>query len=127
MYKTSTPYLFSGCVMLMDTDKERSIGLGTSYKQDQMKEGECMISKDIAKNLALQEGDIMYLSLQMYQNLVSLIQMFNREVATPNELPLISVYSITSGGISSKVRIPCRVKHVMDGTYDKFPKETAKD
>ena len=63
----------------------------------------------------------------MYQNLISLIQKFNKEVAAPQELPLISVYSITAGGISSKVRIPCRVKHVMESTYGKFPKETASD
>lgn len=66
IYSQSTPYLFSGCVMLMDTEKEREIGLGTAYKLDEMNEGECLISQDIADNLALEEGDIMYLSLQMY-------------------------------------------------------------
>ena len=66
IYSQSTPYLSSGCVMLMDTEKELEIGLGTAYKLDEMNERECLISQDIADNLALEEGDIMYLSLQMY-------------------------------------------------------------
>ena len=52
--------------MLMDTDREREIGLGTRYKFDAMSEGQCLVSTDLAEMLELEENDLMYMSLSMF-------------------------------------------------------------
>ena len=48
-----------------------------------MKEGECLINEQMAGPLKVQEGDIIYTKIDMYQNLVALIDKFNDEVADP--------------------------------------------
>jgi len=59
--------------MLMDTEKEREIGLGTMYKYEAMSEGQCTISKEFADQLKVEVGDVMYVQMYMYQNLYALI------------------------------------------------------
>ena len=59
--------------MLMDTEKEREIGLGTMYKYESMSEGQCTISKEFADQLKVEVGDVMYVQMYMYQNLYALI------------------------------------------------------
>ena len=36
------------CLILMDTEREREIGLGTQYDYPALKDGECLISDSLA-------------------------------------------------------------------------------
>ena len=76
-------YLLQSCLMFMDTQLERDIDLGSRYKFEPMKEGECLINEQMAESLKVLEGDIIYTKIDMYQNLVALIDKFNDEVADP--------------------------------------------
>jgi hypothetical protein len=50
-YKVVPAVRTSGCLMLMDTEKERKIGLASRYKHAAMKDGECFIDKTMANFL----------------------------------------------------------------------------
>ena len=54
------------CLMLMDTEREREIGLGSMYKFDAMSEGQCLVSQEFANQLKIKKGDIMYVQMYMY-------------------------------------------------------------
>ena len=72
--------------MLIDTDLERKIGLGTRYPFESLGRGECMMHERMATALRLKEGDIFYLQVDMYQNFIDLVDIFNRDVAKPRNL-----------------------------------------
>lgn len=44
VYKKDRDYSMTGCVMFMDTQRERDIDLGSKYTYDPMNEGECLVS-----------------------------------------------------------------------------------
>jgi hypothetical protein len=44
MYDTLLSYGDFGCLMLMDTDRERKAGIGATYRHKAMNKGECTIS-----------------------------------------------------------------------------------
>lgn len=76
-------YLLQSCLMFMDTQLERDIDLGSRYTFDPMKEGMCLINEQMADSLKVVSGDIIYTKVDMYQNLIALIDKFNDEVADP--------------------------------------------
>lgn len=51
----------SGCLMLIDTELERKIELGTRYPFKPLGRGECMMHERMAVALRLKEGDVFYL------------------------------------------------------------------
>ena len=48
-----------------------------------MKEGMCLINEQMAESLKVKQGDIIYTKIDMYQNLIALIDKFNEEIAEP--------------------------------------------
>ena len=84
--RESIPNLFfnySSCVMLMDTDREKEIGLGASYPFEKLQTGECFINAQMASTLKVQTGDVIYNQLNLYQNLMAMIDLYNTNIAIP--------------------------------------------
>ena len=44
-----------------------------------MTEGECFINEDMAEDMHLREGDLIYQRINIYQNLVALIDIYNNQ------------------------------------------------
>jgi hypothetical protein len=109
------------CLMLMDTEKERTINLGSRYTFPPLDEGECFINEDQAMIMKVKEGDYIYHSLNMYQNLVGLIDAYNTKVAGPERIPQIPRDIVQAGNESSVVEFPCKVAIIGNQTYGKFP------
>lgn len=78
-------YQATACVLLMDTQREKDIGLASSYQYDAMTEGQCLISQSYADTLEVEVGDVIYLNLPIYENLKALIHQYNKEVAEPRQ------------------------------------------
>lgn len=78
IYGSNKDYPYQTCVVLMDTEREREIHLGAKYKYPAMTEGQCLINKYMADQMNVVEGDVVYNKFDIYQNLVSLIDEFNR-------------------------------------------------
>ena len=108
VYK-SRDFTLTGAVMFMDTQRERDIDLGSMYQFDPMNEGECLISQHMADNLGVHEGDVVYSSIDMYNNLVGMIDIYNIE-KDPSDLPL-NKYALVRGS-DTQITIPCRVEHI---------------
>ena len=81
--------------MLIDTDIERSIKIGTNYTYDPMTEGQCFINSKLAKQMNMTEGDILHQKMDMYQNLVAIIKNYNKDVAIPQKLKKIKIDDAT--------------------------------
>ena len=113
--------------MYFDTQKERDIELGSRYKFDPMTEGKCYISDQMASQLGVEEGDFIYTKIDMYQNLIAIIDGYNDDVAIPKNLTQISRSSVTKGADNQKVELPCKVTYIGDQSYGKFPKEAVSD
>ena len=86
MYGQFWTYADYGCVMLIDTEREREGEVASQYPFPAMKQAECTISEQMALALEVEEGDMMYASLDVYHVLIALIDMYNEEVAVPNGL-----------------------------------------
>ena len=115
VYGGSQKYQFSTCVMLMDTDRERDINLGALYKEDAMTEGQCWIPKFLADEMKVQEGDIVYNKMDTYQNLLALINEFNREHTFQDEIR----YQFQDYR-NQVLEMPCRVAVIGNATFGKF-------
>ena len=50
-------YDFDICAIFLDTDQEREIAAGIRYPFDRLKEGQCIIHKQMAQSLHVKEGD----------------------------------------------------------------------
>jgi len=125
VYNQAILYSFRACTMFLDTQRERDIDLGRRYQFKPLNEGECIIHEQLAESLMVDEGDVVYLQINMYQNLVALIDQYNRQVKAPNKPIKTNVISANAG--SSRVEMPCRVAHVGDQSYGKVQKEQAVD
>jgi len=110
--------------MFIDTQVEKDIELGSRYKFDPMSEAQCLVNQQMADSLNLEEGFIMYVKVDMYQNLIALIDKYNEDVAKPKGYPVISRDVILEGD-TSVVTLPCRVAHIGDQSYGKMPKAAA--
>lgn len=111
--------------MFLDTLIERKIDLGSRYKFDPMTQGECLINEQMAESLKVEEGDIIYSKMDIYQNLVALIDEFNKDVAKKEEDKISR--EIVTKGVSSIVTIPCKVAHIGNQSYGKLPKDAISD
>ena len=65
-YNKFVPYTEIGCVTLMDSDREKEIGVGKLWPYDKMERTQCTISDRMAEQLDVGVGDIMYIKLDMY-------------------------------------------------------------
>lgn len=95
--------------MFLDTEQERNIDLGNRYKFDEMKSGECLINEQMAESLNVEEGDTIYTKMNVYQNLIALIDEYNDfpKGADPN----IS-RSVVTDGVNSVIEFPCKIAHI---------------
>jgi hypothetical protein len=50
-YKVGRSYDYQSCLMFMDTQMEKDIGLGPKYQYPPMNEGECVVNEQMALNL----------------------------------------------------------------------------
>ena len=120
-YNNEINHPTQSCMMLLDTDIERSINLGTRYQFAAMNEGECLINVGLAQRMNVEKDDIIYHKINMYQNLIALINNYNRDVAIPGRKAKIPQTIVTSGDVSQRVEFPCRVAIIGNSTYGKFP------
>ena len=118
--RTSRSYSQKGCLMLMDTQRERDIDLGSKYQMRPMWQGECLISESMATQLGqvTDKGTVIYLKLSIKQNLNALIKKYNKDVATPQNLSIIDQSDTFM--VSSTIELPCRVANVSDDASSKF-------
>ena len=67
-----------GCIMTMDTEREKEIGLGTLYPYGKLAPGECIINSFWHEEYGLGIGDQVQISLyiETLENIVSL-QIYN--------------------------------------------------
>ena len=79
----------------MDTQLERDIDLGNRYKFDPMKEGQCLVNEQLAESLKVTAGDIIYIKMDMFQNIMALVDQYNIDVADQLQLNTISKNEIT--------------------------------
>ena len=73
------------CLILMDTEMEREIGLGNQYNYPALKDGECLISDGLAQTLEVKEGDYIYHSIKVAQNIKQLVDIYNEKFAKPKK------------------------------------------
>ena len=52
--------------MYFDTEIERKIELGSRYTFDPMSEGKCLVNEQMASQLDVEEGDFIYMKMDMY-------------------------------------------------------------
>lgn len=117
------------CAMFLDTQRERDIDLGRRYQFEPLNEGECIIHEQLAESLQVGKGDMIYLQMDMQQNLRALLDIYNNQVATPSKRIEASILEprTTRGDAPSSIRLPCRVAHVGDQSYGKIQKDQAVD
>jgi hypothetical protein len=75
--------------------------------------GECNVHKDAMKDLSINEGDIVYITLS-YLNLMETILTKYNSYAKLNGQPTVDTTR------TSSIRIPCKVKRSIDQTYGKM-------
>ena len=49
-----------------------------------MKMGECLINDQMAESLQVEEGDTVFAKMDIYQNLIALIDEFNSDISGPS-------------------------------------------
>jgi ABC-type antimicrobial peptide transport system permease subunit len=97
--------------MLMDTDREREISLGITYPFEALKQGECLISQQMAEKLQVGVGENVYSDVSMTLLLNTIIQKYNDE----------SVIKASKVDASATVTLPCKVAGLLQATYGKIP------
>jgi hypothetical protein len=81
LVKLDLSYNWGACLMFLDTEIERKMGVGAKYKFDPMKEGQCLVNSETAGQLNVTRGQIIAVKMEMFQNLVALIDEYNTEYA----------------------------------------------
>ena len=66
--------------MLIDTQRESDIGLASRYKYPPMKDGECFVDQQMARNLMVEEGDVIFHRFDVKQNIIALVNDFNKHI-----------------------------------------------
>jgi hypothetical protein len=61
-------FQYEECLILMDTEREREIGLGSQYPYPALKTGECLVGEEYASILGVTEGDYIYQRISMGTN-----------------------------------------------------------
>lgn len=111
--------------MFFDTKIEKKIDLGSRYNFEPMTQGECLINEQLAESLKVEEGDVIYQKMDIYQNLIALIDEFNNDVAKTegDKIPRNTIKKHDS----SVVEVPCKIAHIGNQSYGKLPKEAISD
>ena len=62
--KSDNPFLIMGSILLMDTEREKQIGLGPNYPFEKLAAGECIISTIMGDEFGIEAGDHIKISMQ---------------------------------------------------------------
>lgn len=111
------------CLMFMDTQRERNIQLGNRYKNRPMTEGECLINYEKAAAIGVKQGSTAWLNVNMFENLVMLAIEYNKWQKTKSLQ--IDITKLRADYSALQVEMPCTVAFIGDGSYGKFPRESA--
>lgn len=57
------------CAVFMDTDREREMQSGLKYKFPRLNEGQCIIHRDMAAQLQVNQNDIFFIQMNARKNL----------------------------------------------------------
>lgn len=70
--------------------------------------GECLVNEQMTDSLNVAEGDTVYTKMDMYQNLIALIDEFNTDVSEPSGgvIKAIPRTAVTQGR-NSIIEYPC--------------------
>ena len=104
-----------GCLMLMDTDLERKIGLGTSYPFGPLGEGECVISVEEKKVLSIELGSTISMEIHMITMLNNIIDDFNTHTDNITYFPIPTLFMNVSTNLT------CTITGFLDTSYEKYP------
>ena len=92
----------------MDTQREKDIDLGSKYEFSPMTQGQCFVNEEQADSLGVKEGGIIYIKMEMYNNLIALINQYNSGVPKNQRINK----SIVKQGVTSNVELPCEVTFI---------------
>jgi hypothetical protein len=79
----------------------------------------------MAESLKVEEGDVIHSKMDIYQNLIALIDEFNIDMV--KNVEDIIPRDVIEKGIDSVVEVPCRIAHIGDQSYGKLPKDAISD
>lgn len=105
---------FVGHVMLMDTQREKDIYLGTEYPYDTLSSGQCLISSDMEDLMNISENQAIQLYMNITMTVTALMQNYNVLSAQNGWEPL------TNTTFNYTVQMPCTVVGFLDETYAKY-------
>ena len=78
------------CAIYLDTDREREIASGIRYPFPKLKEGHCIIHKEMAESLRVEKGDQMFIEMDVRNNLNQLIKRYSEETGLDFNLVSLS-------------------------------------
>lgn len=82
----------------------------------------------MADSLQVAEGDVVYIKMDIYQNLIALIDEFNTDVSAPTNGTIKPISrDLIKQGKDSIIEYPCKVAHIGNQSYGKLPKEAISD
>jgi len=99
-------------MMLIDTEIEKRINLGTTYPFPPQKEGECLISHAYGALTGSKKGSLVSLNLPLGHLLDAIIDQYNLVSEGERIAPISGATVVT---------IPCTVSNLTDGSYAKYP------
>ena len=101
--------------MLLDTERERQYKIGRSYNYEPLKQGECIINEKWSQSLGVQEGDIVYMRLQIPNIMNAFVNTYNRNKG-------LNIRQVSNRDF---IDLPCKVRNLMSSSNGKFPEENA--
>ena len=67
----------SGCLFLINTEKEKRIELGNEYKFDTLASCECIVQENIAKAANAEVGDIIFIQSRFFYNFKAILNKYD--------------------------------------------------
>ena len=103
-------------LMLIDTEREKDIELGRSYPYGKLKEGECLVHKNLIENNNQKE---FYIDVPMGNFLTNTLLYYyydnNNNITNQTEKNLESIFN--EGNFS--IEFNCKIKDILDSSYGK--------
>ena len=97
------------CVQLLDTEREREIGLGTDYPFEPLGPGECIANA----GLGVAEGETLQITVHWHYLIWYMAYDYNVFVKDPSIPDVPTITDVTT-------TVPCVVKGVMPEPYGKY-------
>lgn len=68
----------------------------------------------MAEWLNVKKNDVIYMQFDVFNIIQSLVLWYNHEVAIPKKLPELGMQNIKLGSQDTRMKLPCRVTHLLD-------------